>query len=358
MSVSHGRGCLLSVRWQPCERVGECIGGSRGGREGRTPPPGRPNSFDFMQFSGKFGVFTPPLEGSRPPLGKILDPPLEWDLVFWVQVFWGCQTAHWYSVVNLAFTFTFKLSGCPVLPDLFVGYCLFYCHARKFCVPRNGLSAIRRYHYRPQRSWAKVIFLHLSEILLTGGWVSQHALQVRSVPGGGIPACLAGWSRGSGPGGVWVRGVKGGPPIYFFWNFFLSSTFFGHTPPPPPPPEAESSIWSMSGRYASYWNAFLLLLVLICWTALKWFPFIHVAAHTSLLTSHLGGGVPMFHPFWRLVGSSMFHGTRVLMFHSTLGMGLLAHQYVGTAVSSTTACISISLEWGIKGSCAVTVWGH
>ena len=30
-----------------------------------------------MQFSGKFGVFTPPLEGSRPPLGKILDPPLE-----------------------------------------------------------------------------------------------------------------------------------------------------------------------------------------------------------------------------------------------------------------------------------------
>ena len=46
------------------------IGGSRGGHEGRTPPPGRPNSFDFMQFSGKFGVFTPPLEGSRPPSGK------------------------------------------------------------------------------------------------------------------------------------------------------------------------------------------------------------------------------------------------------------------------------------------------
>ena len=55
------------------------IGGSRGGREGRTPPPGRPNSFNFMQFSGKFGVFTPPLEGSRPPLGKILDPPLNGD---------------------------------------------------------------------------------------------------------------------------------------------------------------------------------------------------------------------------------------------------------------------------------------
>ena len=25
-----------------------------------------------------------------------------------------------------------------------------------------------------------------------------------------------------------------------------------------PPPEADSSIWSTSGRYASYWNAFLL----------------------------------------------------------------------------------------------------
>ena len=46
------------------------IGGSRGGAWGTHAPPGRPNSFNFMQFSGKFGVFTPPLEGSRPPSGK------------------------------------------------------------------------------------------------------------------------------------------------------------------------------------------------------------------------------------------------------------------------------------------------
>ena len=63
--------------------IGKSIGGSRGGVRDARPPPGRPNSFDFMQFSGKFGVFTPPLEGSRPPLGKILDPPLkrysEWN---------------------------------------------------------------------------------------------------------------------------------------------------------------------------------------------------------------------------------------------------------------------------------------
>ena len=29
------------------------IGGSKGGRQGRAPPPGGPNSFIFMQFSAK-----------------------------------------------------------------------------------------------------------------------------------------------------------------------------------------------------------------------------------------------------------------------------------------------------------------
>ena len=45
---------------------GVCIGGSRGGG-GTHAPPGRPNSFDFMQFSGKFGVFMPPLRVHAPP---------------------------------------------------------------------------------------------------------------------------------------------------------------------------------------------------------------------------------------------------------------------------------------------------
>ena len=31
------------------------------------------------------------------------------------------------------------------------------------------------------------------------------------------------------------------------------------TPPPPPPREADSGIQSTSGRYASYWNAFLFI---------------------------------------------------------------------------------------------------
>ena len=38
-----------------------------GGAWGTHAPPGRPNSFDFMQFSGKFGVFTPPWRVHAPP---------------------------------------------------------------------------------------------------------------------------------------------------------------------------------------------------------------------------------------------------------------------------------------------------
>ena len=39
----------------------------------------------------------------------------------------------------------------------------------------------------------------------------------------------------------------------------------GRTPPwkgEPPPREEDCSIWSMSGRYASYWNAFLFLFIM------------------------------------------------------------------------------------------------
>ena len=41
------------------------------GRKGRAPPGGQ-NSFNFMQFLGKFGKFV----CWRPLLGEILDPPL------------------------------------------------------------------------------------------------------------------------------------------------------------------------------------------------------------------------------------------------------------------------------------------
>ena len=61
----------LSIRIVLCIRirfgmVSEAVA-DLGGHEGHTPPPppGRPNSFDFMQFSGKFGKIV----CWRPPWG-------------------------------------------------------------------------------------------------------------------------------------------------------------------------------------------------------------------------------------------------------------------------------------------------
>ena len=74
--------------------------------------------------------------------------------------------------------------------------------------------------YRPQRSWGKVMFLHVSVILFTGGSAPLHA---------------------------WVH-----PP--------LEQTPSGtrqHPPHPHPQRSACGEIWATSGRYASYWNAIL-----------------------------------------------------------------------------------------------------
>ena len=68
------------------------------------------------------------------------------------------------------------------------------------------------YFYRPQRSWGKVMFLHVSVILFTGGG------------GGGGTVC---------PTACWDT--------------------------PPPQRSAYWEIWATSGQYASYWNAILLL---------------------------------------------------------------------------------------------------
>ena len=48
-------------------------GGSKGGRRGRAPSPGGPNSFNFMQFLGKIDKFVcwrPPWELAPPPRGN------------------------------------------------------------------------------------------------------------------------------------------------------------------------------------------------------------------------------------------------------------------------------------------------
>ena len=89
--------------------------------------------------------------------------------------------------------------------------------------------------YRPQRSWAKVMFLQASVILSTGG-VCLSACWDTPLPPDQTP-------------------LRPDPP---------------ETRPPPDqtssprdrPWEADASIWSMCGRYASYWNAFLFPLFL------------------------------------------------------------------------------------------------
>ena len=80
-------------------------------------------------------------------------------------------------------------------------------------------------HYRPQRSCGQ-------GNIFTPVCHSVHR-------GGALPQCMLGYQH---------------PP--------------DHTPPPPeqtppPPREADSSIRSTSGRYASYWNAFLLYICFI-----------------------------------------------------------------------------------------------
>ena len=72
--------CLLPVFPSIHCSQGVCllrgIGGSRGGREGRTPPPWASKFFRFHAVFGKIWRVHAPPGGFTPPLGKILDPPL------------------------------------------------------------------------------------------------------------------------------------------------------------------------------------------------------------------------------------------------------------------------------------------
>ena len=93
-----------------------------------------------------------------------------------------------------------------------------------------------KYHYRPQRSSGKVMFLHLFVSHSVNGGVSAsvHA-GIHDFP----------WADTAPPG----------------------------SPPPrqTPPPLGRhlSAEGHCSGRYASYWNAFLLFLRFLCWVSLS-----------------------------------------------------------------------------------------
>ena len=100
--------------------------------------------------------------------------------------------------------------------------------------------------------WGKVIFLHQFVILFTWGgraWLLRGGM--RGCSRGGMCGCSGGACVVAPGGHVWLLGGRawllpggcvvapGGACMVFF-------SFFGY-----------NEIRSMSGRYASYWNAFL-----------------------------------------------------------------------------------------------------
>ena len=121
-------------------------------------------------------------------------------------------------------------------------------------------------HYRPQRSWAKVIF-------------SQECVKNSVHRGGGcLPQCMLGYTppgtrppqtRQADPPGTRPPPTRQADPPRPGRHHHppRGADPPKQTPPweqtsprtrqTPPPREADCSIRSTSGRYASYWNAFL-----------------------------------------------------------------------------------------------------
>ena len=118
------------------------------------------------------------------------------------------------------------------------------------------------YIYRPQRNWAKVMFLQASVILSTAGegvclsacWIPPPWSRdpPEQTPSGADTPCTR-HPRSRPPGADTPRDQTPTPPGAD------SPPRSRHSPGADTPAgEADASIRSMSGRYASCWNAFLL----------------------------------------------------------------------------------------------------
>ena len=71
-------------------------------------------------------------------------------------------------------------------------------------------------HYRPQRSWAKVMFLQASVILLTGG-------------GGSLPQCMLGYTpRSRPPPGSRLRHTVNERPVRILLECILVTKVYSH----------------------------------------------------------------------------------------------------------------------------------
>ena len=127
---------------------------------------------------------------------------------------------------------------------------------------------------------AKVIFLHLSVI--------------HSVHRGVLPQCMLGYPPGADP-----PGADTPPPRSRHPPTAEPPPPGSSPPPPPPPPGADSSIRSTSGRYASYWNAFLFVVYYLSIDC----EFMAASCHNRLKINDLPSNESKFHvPLCCVVG--------------------------------------------------------
>ena len=134
---------------------------------------------------------------------------------------------------------------------------------------KTTCSDIRRFFYRPQRSWGKVMFLQACVILFGGG--------------GCLPQCMLGYHAHT-PEQTPPRSRQ--PPEETppweqtpLWSRHPPKS---RHPPEQTPPRADTppkeqtpprrracwEIQSTCGRYASYWNAILFIRVFLSWAIL------------------------------------------------------------------------------------------
>ena len=157
--------------------------------------------------------------------------------------------------------------GMQVYFWVYLHICVLFLLCNFFSLVTRNVTVLveSRSYYRPQRSWAKVMFLQASVILSTGGkgvclsacWDARPPPQEQTL----TPPDQAHPPRDQEPPPPDQAHHHHQPP-----RPGTPPLDQAHPPHQAPPPEADASIRSMSGRYASYWNAFL------CWFIFWFFP--------------------------------------------------------------------------------------
>ena len=181
------------------------------------------------------------------------------------------------------------------------------------------------YLYRPQTKFAKVMFLQVSVILSTGGeaCVAARGGCAWLLPGG--HAWLPGGTCVVAPGGVCVVAPGG-------HAWLLGGGMHGFS----------DEIRSMSGRYASYWNAFLLINILdferVCSSVLKENSIRYRLSCTILFSSHA----------WNLyMWCGIFFDRRTGSVYTSINMKLYTKIYIVTKRISEWGPVSNDMTVGL-----------